>query len=120
MFHVALIRLPVTDISSATRFYSALLEQEPDVEAPEFGWAHYEAAALTLALYVPGQGGGDRPPGGSADFHLAHADLEGLLARIAPHAADAAIHDNADGSRSLELSDPDGNALKIMGPSKSA
>lgn len=120
MFHIALIKVPVTDIDRSTTFYGALLDLKPAVQAPEFGWAHFEAEALTLALYVPGQGGGDRTPGGSVDFNLAVVDLGPVQARMADFAPDAAIHDNDDGSVSLELTDPDGNTLKIMGPAKPA
>lgn len=118
MFHVALIKVPVTDIAASARFYGALLDMEPTVEAPEFGWCHFEAEALTLALYVTGKGGGSRAPGGSLDFQLTHEDIDACLERIAPRASDAAIHDNDDGSRSLEMTDPDGNEVKILGMAK--
>lgn len=116
MLHIAMIKVPVTDIDAAAAFYSRLLDLEPAVQAPEFGWAHFEAEALTLAVYRPGTGNGDRSPGGSVDFSLAAADLGPVQARMANLCPDAVIHDNDDGSVTLELSDPDGNLLRIMGP----
>lgn len=97
-------------------FYTALFDAAPVSEAAEYGWAQFDLGGLPLALYIPGKGGGDRAPGGSVDFHLAYDDLDALTGRLADSAgAEAALHHNADGSRSFECRDPDGNLLKIMG-----
>lgn len=118
MLHIAMIKVPVADIDRAAPFYTALLGLEPAVQAPEFGWAHFEAEALTLAIYVPGMGGGDRDPGGSVDFNLAAVDLSDVRDRISALGVTANIFDNDDGSVSLEVPDPDGNLIKIMGPAR--
>ena len=56
-------------------------------------------------------------PGGSVDFQLYHPDLEKIRTRCdsAYPNAGVTIHNNNDGSRSLELLDLDQNELKIMG-----
>jgi len=66
------------------------------------------------ALYVPGQGGGTRSPGGSVDFHLIHSQLDDLMNRVSSVIETATVYTNNDGSRSLEFLDPDGNEIKIM------
>ncbi len=114
MFRLGLLKVPVSDIDRACAFYSVLLDRAPDVRVPEYGWAHFALPDLTLALYVPGKGGGDRPPGGSVDFHLTHPDPEVVLDRLRPLQRDAAMHKNDDGSLSLDCRDPDGNGLRIM------
>lgn len=116
MFHIAMIKVPVTDIDRAAAFYGRMLDLEPAVLAPEFGWAHFEAEALTLAVYIPGMGNGDRAPGGSVDFSLAAVDLAPIQERMAELVPGAEVRRNDDGSVSLELTDADGNVVTIMGP----
>ncbi len=117
MFHVALIKVPVTDIDRSARFYGRLLDAEPSIVAPEFGWAHFETESLTLALYVADHAEDQRPPGGSVDFHLVTEDLAGLEARMADLVPGVAIRAHDDGSVSFDIADPDGNRLRILGPS---
>ncbi|MEM6276319.1 MAG: VOC family protein [Pseudomonadota bacterium] len=112
---LSLLKIPVTDLSRATSFYSEALGLEAVFTSVEYGWTQFDGPGPGLALYVPGKGGGDRAPGGSLDFHLASDSLDALLERAAAVAPDASIHANADGSRSLEFTDPDGNVVKIMG-----
>lgn len=111
---LALLKIPVTDVTASVAFYEAVLERSAVFVSDEYGWAQFDHPAPGLALYVPGKGGGDRVPGGSVDFHLAASDLNMLQARLKPLTETATIYTNNDGSQSLELNDPDGNTLKIM------
>ncbi|MEJ6395368.1 hypothetical protein V8J82_19055 [Gymnodinialimonas sp. 2305UL16-5] len=111
---LAALKIPVTDAERAIAFYRVLFDSDPVFEAEEFGWVQFMLSDLPVALYVPGKGGGHGVPGHDLDFHLGAEALPEILARIVPQAPDAALHNNADGSQSLELTDPDGNALKIM------
>ncbi|APX10426.1 VOC family protein [Tateyamaria omphalii] len=113
--HLALLKIPVSDLKRSVAFYEAVLGCNVDFVAQEFGWAQFSQPAPGLALYVPGAGGGNRSLGGSLDFHLSAPDLEATLERVRHVAETAKIYENADGSGSLELEDPDGNVLKIMG-----
>ncbi|WP_299043767.1 VOC family protein [uncultured Tateyamaria sp.] len=115
---LALLKIPVSDLARSVPFYETVLGQPAAFVAAEFGWAQFHHPEPGLALYVPGQGGGDRTPGGSVDFHLSAQDIDALRDRIAAIADTARIHENADGSRSLEFKDPDGNDIKIMGASQ--
>ncbi len=109
MIGVALLKIPVTDLVRSVPFYERL-GLKPVFVSEEYGWAQLEGAALPMALYVAGKGGGDGAPGSDAWFHLTSDDLDGL-ARAFP---DAPLVTNDDGSRSLDLSDPDGNTIRVF------
>ncbi|MEM7694834.1 MAG: hypothetical protein AAF318_10310 [Pseudomonadota bacterium] len=102
------------ELAIATRFYERALGLTPVFVSEEYGWAQMEGAAIPLALYVPGNGGGDRQPGGTVDVHLSAQNLDEHIKTAKSVATDAAIHANADGSRSLEFTDPDNNIIRIM------
>lgn len=114
MLKVALLKVPVTDLSRSVAFYEAALGLQAGFVAEAHGWAQLDGAGVPMALYVPGRGGGNRTPGGSVDFHLSHPALDQLSERAATVAPDAAVFVNDDGSASLEFRDPDGNLLKII------
>jgi len=108
------LKIPVADLARSVRFYETGLGLHPIFQSERYGWAQLDGAAIPIALYVPGLGGGDRAPGGTVDFQLVTEAPEALLDRLRPLTADAALFPNDDGSRSLEFTDPDGNRLKIM------
>lgn len=114
MLNVTLLKIPVTNLQQSIKFYESALGLSASCIVEEYGWAQLDGANVAIALYVPGQGGGQRSPGGSVDFHLAHSQLDELKNRVSTVIETVAIHANNDGSRSLELLDPDGNEIKIM------
>lgn len=114
MIGLALLKIPVSDLARSVAFYEQVLGRQAVFTAEEFGWAQFDLAKIGLALYVPGKGGGDRAIGGSLDFHLHHPDLSQLREKLPDNADQVGLHENADGSKSLEFCDPDGNVIKIM------
>lgn len=108
---VALLKIPVTDIDRAVAFYAQALGLTATFVSSEYGWAQLDGASVAIALYLPGRGGGNRSPGGSVDFHLTHNRLDEVQATVRRVQPAAAIHDNDDGSRSLEFRDPDGDLI---------
>lgn len=114
MIGLALLKIPVSDLARSVVFYEQVLGHQAAFTAEEYGWAQFDFADIGLALYVPGKGGGDRVIGGSLDFHLHHPDLADLRKNLPDDADQVGIHENADGSKSLEFCDPDGNVIKIM------
>lgn len=114
MIGVALLKVPVTDLVNSVAFYEQALGLQAQFVAEKYGWAQLDGATIALALYVPGKGGGDRTPGGSVDFHLHHPDLDALHGGLPQIAEHVGLHENDDGSRSLEFCDPDGNLIKVM------
>ncbi len=111
---LAFLKIPVTDLARAVDFYCRGFGLTADFVSEEYGWAQLGGAEIGLALYVPGKGGGDGVPGQDRDFHLVADDLDVLLKQLLPIAPDAVIATNDDGSRSLDVTDPDGNGLRIM------
>ena len=109
------LKIPVGDLARSVAFYEAALGLKSLFVSEEFGWAQMDGADIPLALYVPGKGGGESPLGRGLDFQLAHDDLDALAETVRSVAPGAKIFTNADGSRSLEFTDPDGNLIKIMG-----
>jgi catechol 2,3-dioxygenase-like lactoylglutathione lyase family enzyme len=117
-YDLSLVKLPVRDVERAAAFYRDVLGMTPSFVAAEYGWAQFTAGSVPLALYVPGMGGGDGEPGGSAGFHLAlGADAFEALAerlRVAGALVDGRVHRGADGTVFVDARDPDGNVIKVV------
>ena len=47
------IRIPVTDMEAANRFYGEVLGLEPNPNGPHADWVEYEAGNVTLAVMTP-------------------------------------------------------------------
>lgn len=114
-FELSLLKIPVSDVSRSAEFYRQGMGWSQKFVMSEYGWAQFEAGSLSIALYVPGMGGGSRPPGASLDFQLAVVDLATLKGQLLDYSSDLGIgiFKNDDGSETLEFSDPDGNEWKI-------
>lgn len=111
---LSLLKIPVSNIARSVTFYRDVLGFEEQFVVAEYGWAQFQInavpSALSLALYVPSQGGGDRTMGGSVDFHFSTPNLEALFTQ----GKEAESQTGADGTRFVEVTDPDGNLLKIV------
>jgi catechol 2,3-dioxygenase-like lactoylglutathione lyase family enzyme len=117
-YQLALLKVPVTNLQRSVTFYRDELGFEPQFVVEEFGWAQLVAQELPLALYVPGQGGGSSRVGGSTGFHLllsptAFDSLATSLQRKGMLVT-GQVQTGADDTRFIEVSDPDGNVIKIM------
>jgi|GEM_PF-847639 len=119
-YKVTLLKIPVSDITVSAKFYAEGLGFEQQFIAEKYGWAQFKAGDLSIALYKPGMGGGNRKPGGSVDFHLSVENLEQLQDRLKHFdpKLKVGIFKNDDGSETLEFTDPDGNEFKISKASK--
>lgn len=117
-YQLSLLKLPVRDVERAAAFYRDVLGMTQAFVAAEYGWAQFTAGNVPLALYVPGMGGGDGQPGGSAGFHLAlDADAFEALAerlRAAGALVDDRVHRGDDGTVFLDARDPDANVVKVV------
>lgn len=114
--NVQLVKIPVSDIHQALEFYRDLLGLTPEFVVAEYGWAQLRTGNLPLALYVPGKGGGAGTPGAADSLHLALGDDAPLRQRLADAGmvVDQLLQRGNDGATFYELTDPDGNRLKIM------
>lgn len=117
-YTLSLLKVAVRDIDRAAAFYREVLAMTPDFVAAEYGWAQLVAGDLALALYVPGEGGGDGRVGGAAGFHLALPGnaFDELAVRALEHGAlvDGRVHRGADGTTFVDVRDPDGNIVKVF------
>ena len=112
---ISLVKVPVSDLARSLRFYELLFGCKPEFASDAHGWAQFNLGSLTIALYAAGFGEDDRRPGGSLDFHLLVSELDGLRQRLSARGACATggLLCGANGSRSMDLTDPDGNVIRL-------
>lgn len=117
-YALSLLKVPVSDIARSVAFYRDAMGFTEGFVAPEYGWAQLNAGTLSLALFVPGMGGGDAKVGGSAWFHLSlpGSEFDALAERLGTRDAlvEGRIHQGNDGAVFVDVLDPDGNVLKVM------
>ena len=117
-YHLGLLKIPVQDIEKSAQFYEKNLGFQVDFLAPEFSWAQMKAGEISVALYVPGRGGGDRQIGGSVDFHitLAGEDFDKLANKLqeADQLSGEMVHTGADGTTFMDILDLDENIIKVF------
>jgi len=114
---VGLVKIPVGDFERATAWYREGLGLEEQFAVPEYGWAQYATGNLPLCLYAEGMGGGAGTPGGDAGIHLAVSDPAALHARLAERGLSGLgeLHTSDEGTTFFEVTDPEGNLLKVVG-----
>jgi predicted enzyme related to lactoylglutathione lyase len=112
---ISLVKVPVTDLTRSLRFYEMLFGGKPEFASEAHGWAQFNLGTLTVALYATGFGEDDRRPGGALDFHLLVSELDSLRERLSKRgcASTGGLLYGANGSRSMDLTDPDGNVLRL-------
>lgn len=113
---VQLVKIPVSDIENALPFYRDILNLEEEFVATEYGWAQFKTSNISIALYVPGMGGGSGRAGASDALHLSISNASNLEKRLTDSGISTidVFHQGNDGTQFYELKDPDGNLLKIF------
>jgi len=113
-----MLKVPVSDVEISVEFYEKKLGFQLDFVAKEYGWGQMKIGEVSVALYQPGMGGGNRQIGGSVDFHLSLAGNEfdevATLMKDEGNLAGDMVHQGADGTTFIEIRDPDGNEIKIF------
>lgn len=105
-------KIPVLDLDKAIEFYVDILGFSLVFRADEFGWLTIQQESVQFGLYIPGQGGGTREPGGSIDFSFAVEDIVSLQSNLKKNNALVSdIADTADGMQVIDVTDPFGNVL---------
>ena len=117
--NVGLVKIPVSDFERATAYYREGLGLEEQFAVAEYGWAQYATGYLPLCLYTVGLGGGSGTPGGDSGIHLAVPDAAALHARLTERGLSGLgeVHTSDEGDSFFDVTDPDGNVLKITGAS---
>lgn len=109
---VGFVKIPVSDFARACAFYRDTLGLTEDFAIDAFSWAQYSTGNLPLCLYVPGQGGGNRVPGGETGVQLRVENARAVFEALREHAV-GDLNEGDDGSVGFELRDPDGNTIQI-------
>ena len=115
---VGLIKIPVKNVELSSAFYQKYLGFTVEFLADKFGWATLSKDDITLGLYEPGKGGGNRTIGGSVDFNFHLSSIENLK-DIYEELKEKGVkfvnqyEISPDGSHFFEIIDPDGNIIKL-------
>jgi predicted enzyme related to lactoylglutathione lyase len=106
------IRVPVTDIEEAKRFYGDVLGL-PDGPTRHEDWVEYQAGNVTLAVMTPETHDYEFAPLPPATFALRVADIEAAKAQL--EAAGVAVNDIWDSGvcNGTGFSDPAGNRILL-------
>ncbi|MBO0747898.1 MAG: hypothetical protein J2O47_06095, partial [Acidimicrobiaceae bacterium] len=101
---------PVSDIAAAKAVYRALLDTEPQADAPYY--VGFEAEGQQIGLVPGGREQGMTSP--VAYWHV--ADIEAKLAEVTAAGATVkeAPHDVGGGRLVATFADPDGNILGLL------
>ena len=107
------IRVPVTDIAEAKRFYGELLALPLNPNSPSDDWVEYEAGNVTLAVMTPHTHEYEFEPLPPATIALRVADVAEAKAKI--EAAGVQVGDVWDSGlcRGAGVSDPSGNRILL-------
>lgn len=105
------VRVPVSDLDTAARFYREVLGLTEEMLNHEYQWAEFSAGNVTLALH----GGQSPPPPGTGacvalaveNLPAAYAELTAAGVRLGGPPQDWGV------CQSLEVFDPDGNTLLL-------
>jgi predicted enzyme related to lactoylglutathione lyase len=107
------IRVPVTDIDEAKRFYGELLGLEQNPNSPADDWVEYEAGNVTLAVMTPHTHEYEFAPLPPATIALRVADVAEAKAKL--EAAGLEVNEMWDSGkcRGAGVSDPAGNRILL-------
>lgn len=111
---VGFVKIPVSDFGRARIFYRDTLGLTEEFAVEAYGWAQFATATVPICLYVPGQGGGARAPGGDTGIQLRVSDARAAYSSLA--AADRVAGElqiGDDGTVGFTLRDPDGNTIHV-------
>lgn len=109
MIHGVYANCTVSDLSRAERWYSRLLDREPDARPMEglLEWHLGDATGLQVWSEP------DRA--GQSTAVLAETDLDAAAGRLTAAGVDHGGPEPGGGTRILQLADPDGNRVVLTG-----
>jgi predicted enzyme related to lactoylglutathione lyase len=110
---VDFVRVPVTDMERANRFYGEVLGLARNPNSPGGDWVEYEAGNLTLAVMTPETHGEATSAPGSLAIALRVRDV--AAAKAALEAVGVQVHEVWDSGacRGAGFADPDGNRFLL-------
>jgi predicted enzyme related to lactoylglutathione lyase len=107
------IRVPVTDIEEAKRFYGEVLGLEQNPNSPADDWIEYEVGNVTLAVMTPHTHDYEFTPLPPATLALRVPDVAEAKAKL--EAAGVQVNEMWDSGkcRGAGISDPAGNRILL-------
>jgi len=107
------IRVPVTDIEDANRFYGELLGLPRNPNAPHDDWVEYEAGNVTLAVMTPHTHDYDFTALPPATIALRVADVAAAKATLEEAGLEVGDVWDSGGCRGAGVEDPAGNRILL-------
>ena len=107
------VRVPVTDMAAANRFYGELLGLRRNPNSPDDDWVEYEAGNVTLAVMTPHTHDYEFTPLPPATIALRVADVAAAKAKL--EAAGFQVNEMWDSGvcHGAGVSDPAGNRILL-------
>jgi catechol 2,3-dioxygenase-like lactoylglutathione lyase family enzyme len=103
----------VTDFAKARHFWKEVVGLQEEFAFEDYGWAQFVCGGVPICIYVSGQGGGDREPGGETGIQLRLGDAKAAFEFVEEHTVGGLIEGD-DGTISFQLRDPDGNLVQVL------
>ena len=107
------IRVPVTDMDAADRFYGELLGLERNPNSPDEDWVEYEAGNVTLAVMTPHTHDYEFAPLPPATIALRVPDVAAAKAQLEAAGLEVGEVWDSGACRGAGVSDPAGNRILL-------
>jgi catechol 2,3-dioxygenase-like lactoylglutathione lyase family enzyme len=107
------IRVPVTDMEAANRFYGEVLGLPRNPNSPADDWVEYEAGNVTLAVMTPHTHEYEFEPLPPATIALRVPDVAKAKARLQAAGLEAGEVWDSGKCRGLGVTDPAGNRILL-------
>jgi predicted enzyme related to lactoylglutathione lyase len=107
------VRVPVTDIEEAKRFYGEVLGLEQSPNSPDDDWIEYEAGNVTLAVMTPHTHEYEFAPLPPATIALRVPDVAAAKARLESAGLEVAAMWDSGKCHGASVSDPSGNSILL-------
>ncbi|HXG76994.1 MAG TPA: VOC family protein [Gaiellaceae bacterium] len=107
------VRVPVTDMDEATRFYEGVLGLERNPNSPAEDWVEYEVGNVTLALMTPHTHDYEFAPLPPATIALRVPDVAAARAALESAGVEVGEPWDSGACRGLGVTDPAGNRILL-------
>jgi catechol 2,3-dioxygenase-like lactoylglutathione lyase family enzyme len=107
------IRVPVTDMEAANRFYGEVLGLRRNPNSPADDWVEYEAGNLTLAVMTPHTHEYEFTPLPTSTIALRVPDLEAAREELEAAGYEPAEMWDSGACNGVGVSDPAGNRILL-------